>query len=677
MPDTHLDTRRIELPMQVRLQPVATINAEKRTAELVWAAGGRVLRFDWWTGERYWEELSLEPGAVRMQRLENGAPLLNTHSRYELGDVIGVVEDARLENGQGVATVRFSKREDVEPIFQDVRDGIIRAVSVGYVVHRYLKLDPPAGSNDFPTWRAIDWEPSELSLVPIGADVGAQVRSALAEEQLAKVRTYACEFVNTPAAAAGSSSTTRNQETTMPDKGNPAVPAAEPNAGTQQSEAQRQEAVKAERARVTEIQRRCREADLGEDGEALATRLVDDGSTVDTACRAIVDAIAARKKAPPTNATRTVEIVEDERVKLRSAISSALVHRVNPRGELPNNGAGDFRYFPLSRLAEEVLKREGVRVSGLSPNEIVARAMHSTSDFSYILADASNKRLRDAYNENVPSYMRWARRAANAPDFKTINVTQLSGAPDLLKVLEGGEFKRGKVSDNKETYQVFTYGRIIGISRQAIVNDDLSAFDRTPRLLAAAARRLENATVYGILTANGTMTDGGALFNVTAVTTAGGHANLATGTGSALSLTSLTTARTAMRKQVGLSGEPLNLAPAFLIVGAELEQAAYQYTSPNFTPAQPSSVNEFRQGGKTALEPIVEALLSGSSTTAWYLAADANQIDTVEYAFLDGSEGLYLESQVNFNTDGVEFKARLDFAAGAVDHRGLYKSNGA
>lgn len=672
----HSEVRRLDIPMQVRLQPVATINQEKRTAELVWAAGGRVLRYDWWTGELYWEELSLEPGAVRMQRLESGAPLLNTHSRWELGDVIGVVEDARLENGQGVATVRFSKRDDVEPIFQDVRDGIIRNVSVGYVVHRYLKLDPPAGTNDFPTWRAIDWEPSELSLVPIGADAGAQVRSALPPEQAEKVRTFSCEFI-TPAAAAGSSTTTRNQETTMTDKVNNPVPAADPNAGTQQTEAVRAEAAAAERRRIAEISQRVRSAGLDEDDAAkLEARLIDEGVSVDVACRAIVDAIAEAKKAPPTNAVRTVEIVEDERVKLRAAVSAAIVHRVNPRGELPNNGAGDFRYMPLARLAEEVLRREGVRVTGMPVSEIVARAMHSTSDFSYILADASNKRLRDAYQENIPSYTRWARRAPNAPDFKTINVTQISAAPDLQKVLEGGEFKRGKILDNKETYQVFTYGRIIGISRQAIINDDLNAFDRTPRSLAAAARRLENATVYALLTANAAMTDTGNLFNVTAVSTAGGHANLGTGTGSVLSTGSLATMRAAMRVQKGLNGEPLNVYPSFLIVPAALEQTAYQLTSSQYVPATATAINEFRQGGKTALEPIVEAILDASSTTAWYGAASPGLVDTIEYAYLDGAEGLSLESQVNFNTDGVEFKSRLDFAAGVADWRGLYKGQG-
>lgn len=461
----------------------------------------------------------------------------------------------------------------------------------------------------------------------------------------------------------------------MTDKVTPTVPAAEPNAGTQQQvESARKEASAAERSRIAEIRARARAHNLD---ETFIQRLIDDELTLDQACRAIVDEVAAKKPAAPINATRTVEVIEDERMKLRAAVSTALAHRANPRGELPNNGAGDFRYMSLGRMAEEVLRHEGVNVRGLAPSEIAVRAFHSTSDFANILADASNKRLRQAYMENMPSYTRWARRAPNAPDFKTINVTQLSGAPSLQKVLEGGEFKRGKITDGKETYQVFTYGRIIGISRQALVNDDLSAFDRIPRALGAAARRLENGTVYGVLTDNANLSDGGALFNATAVTTAGGHANLGTGTGSALGTGSMATARTAMRKQAGLQSEVLNVAPAHLLAPAALEQTAYQLTSANYVPATKAEINEFRAGGKTAVEPIIEALLDANSATAWYFAADPSQIDTVEYCYLDGSEGLYLESQIGFNVDGVEFKARLDFAAAATDFRGVYKANGA
>jgi hypothetical protein len=306
-----------------------------------------------------------------------------------------------------------------------------------------------------------------------------------------------------------------------------------------------------------------------------------------------------------------------------------------------------------------------------------AGGMHTTSDFSSLFANVANKRLRGAYDENPGTYAMWARRGPNAPDFKNVSVVQLSGAPDLLQTNEHGEFKYGTMRDGAETYAVITYGRIVSLTRQAIINDDLRAFDRLVTAFGFAARRLENRTVYSQLTANANLADGGALFNSTAITTAGGHANLGTGAGSALQLSSLSTARAAMRVQKGLAGEELNLAPSFLIVPAALEQTAYQLTSNQYMPAQPSNINEFRTGGRTALEPVVEPLLDASSASAWYLAAASSQVDTVEYCYLDGAEGPVIESDVGFEVDGVSYKCRLDFGAKAIDFRGLYKANGA
>ena len=153
-------------------------------------------------------------------------------------------------------------------------------------------------------------------------------------------------------------------------------------------------------------------------------------------------------------------------------------------------------------------------------------------------------------------------------------------------------------------------------------------------------------------------------------------ANL-TGTGTAISVTSLGVGRTMMRLQKGLQSEELNLTPAYLIVPATQENLAYQYTSANYTPATAATINEFRAGGRTALEPIVEAILDASSTTAWYLAANNGAIDTVEYCFLDGAEGPVIESEVGFEVDGISYKCREDFAAKAIDFRGLYKNAGA
>lgn len=166
----------IEVPLLDFRADVGTVNDAARTVDLVWTTGADVLRRDWMTGKQFIERLSLDSKHVRLGRLNAGAPLLNTHGSFDLTDILGVVEagSAKLSGKEGRATVRFSKRADVEPIYQDVKDGITRNVSVGYRVYRFEETE---GTNGTPTVRlATDWEPFEVSLVPIGADASAQTR---------------------------------------------------------------------------------------------------------------------------------------------------------------------------------------------------------------------------------------------------------------------------------------------------------------------------------------------------------------------------------------------------------------------------------------------------------------------------------------------------------------------
>jgi hypothetical protein len=153
----------------------ASIDQERRTVELVWSTGAAVKRADWVTERTYMEELSMAPAHVRMERLNGGAPLLNSHGRWGLTDVLGVVEKAWLDGGEGRAIVRFSARPDADAVWNDVRDGIIRNVSVGYKVHRFEETSKPGAA--IPTFLAVDWEPEEISLVSVGADAGAGVRA--------------------------------------------------------------------------------------------------------------------------------------------------------------------------------------------------------------------------------------------------------------------------------------------------------------------------------------------------------------------------------------------------------------------------------------------------------------------------------------------------------------------
>ena len=682
---TPAESQQRMLATQVRAGSIspASFNEADRTVDVIWTTGAQVRRMDWWSGQAYDEELVVSDAAVNLQRLNSGAaPVLDTHSARSLASQIGVVVSARIEGGQGVATVQMSEREEVAGIVRDIASGIIRNISVGYNVKKYeivSAANRTDGKTDAPLYRAVDWEPAELSFVPIPADPGSGTRAETPHGT-------PCLFV--PAAdAAGSfraaahSPSTNLSRTPMDEtlQAGSATPAATP-AIQNPAPAAEQRADASAASVAADITDLC----VRHGVPALAAGLIRGGQGLDQARAAVLAELAVRDAASGghRNVAR-VETVRDEMTTRMAGIEQAILHRIAPKTSLDDSGRV-FRGMSLLEIGRSFLEAHGVQTRGLDRVTLAGRilhfrapGMHTTGDFSSLFANVANKRLRGAYDENPGTYALWARRGPNAPDFKNVSVVQLSGAPDLLQTNEHGEFKYGTMRDGAETYAVVTYGRIVSLTRQAIINDDLRAFDRLVTAFGFSARRLENRTVYSQLTANANLADGGALFNSTAITTAGGHANLGSGAGSVLQLSSLQTARAAMRVQKGLAGEELNIAPSFLIAPAALEQTAYQLTSNQYMPATPSNINEFRTGGRTALEPVIEPLLDANSATAWYLASSTSQVDTVEYCYLDGAEGPVIESDVGFEVDGVSYKCRLDFGAKAIDFRGLYKSNGA
>lgn len=111
------------------------------------------------------EILDHSPGAMRMTRLSDGAPLLLQHDPDRQ---IGVIESARIDPDRiGRAVVRFSSGALGREIAQDVADGIRTKVSVGYIVHD-MRLEQSGDDGD--TYRVTDFEPLEISIVSIPAD---------------------------------------------------------------------------------------------------------------------------------------------------------------------------------------------------------------------------------------------------------------------------------------------------------------------------------------------------------------------------------------------------------------------------------------------------------------------------------------------------------------------------
>lgn len=167
----------IDLPVLSTRAAVSSINTDTREVDVVWSTGAGVERYDWQTGKRYLEVLSMDPAHVRLERLNAGAPLLDSHSSWSIGDVLGAVkrDSARIAKGEGLARLKFSRNSDVAGVWQNVVDEILRSVSIGYRIYKFIEEQ---GKNALiPTRTAVDWEPFEVSMVPMPADVGARLRS--------------------------------------------------------------------------------------------------------------------------------------------------------------------------------------------------------------------------------------------------------------------------------------------------------------------------------------------------------------------------------------------------------------------------------------------------------------------------------------------------------------------
>jgi hypothetical protein len=293
--------------------------------------------------------------------------------------------------------------------------------------------------------------------------------------------------------------------------------------------------------------------------------------------------------------------------------------------------------------------------------DFAARAM-TTSDFAAILTDVGNKQLLQAYTTRPASFSRWA-SAGYLPNFKQAAICRVSGPSVLPELREDDEYKALVLEDGAENVRLKTYGGLLAITRQSIVNDDLDALTDKSRLLAQSAALTQSTLAVAALTGNNTLSDGTAVFHAD-------RNNLLTGATSALSVDSLAAGVAAMRRFKDVNGQPLAIEPKFLVVGPGNERLAYQLAYSDADPGTSNSgtVNFIKKS--VGLEVIVEPMLENSSLTAWYLLPDPAVVPVIRYFIMDGNNGLapYIESRNGFNNDNLELKTRIDFAAAAIGY---------
>ncbi len=656
-----LTAPKMQRAAEVRL---ASFQEEDNSIEIVWTTGAAGLRYDWWDGEYYEEELSLEPGAVRLDRLNAGACFVDSHKTRDLSNVLGSVipGTAKIENGEGTARVRLATTPDVADRVAKIVAGHVRGISVGYMVHTYVRTEE-AGKT--PRLLATDWEPTELTSCVEPFDAGSQVRACDPQQG------------GHPCTIRGAAAQMKEREMSTPTP-TPApapaptpTPAPAPAPTPTPAPAAAEGEVDADRSGVITI-KRIREVCSRGLGDTIAVGLIerhlDKPMTEADLNAALVEAYAQNRSADPID--NSITITADERDKYRAALTGALLVRMTDSPDAPKDGGEIFGHMTTREIARDYLVRSGIKGhASMGPHELVNASLglqrhgaQTSSDFAIALQQAGNIAIMDSYQADDDEQWRQLSVEKSANDFRPNPIVGLVGTPEFLVVEENGEYTYASFGDIGDSYKLWTAGRIISLSRQLIINDQLGLFGDMAGHLGRGAALHEANAAWANLLGNPTLGDNVPLFHAS-------HGNLAS-SGSFISQAGLSAGRAAMRKQKDRDGTTyLNLPPKFLIFGPDSETAVDQLLATFLAAKSSDVVASFVR----SLVPICTPRITDYS---WYLQADPKKAATLQHAYLRGQKGIYTDTRVGFEVDGVEYKGRTDFNAKAVDFRGAYKNPG-
>jgi ATP-dependent protease ClpP protease subunit len=447
----------------------------------------------------------------------------------------------------------------------------------------------------------------------------------------------------------------------------PAARSAPPEVSQSALDQARLEAARDERARVDGIFKAVRAAKLDSD---FAQALIRDGVPLADAHARVIDQVAEMNSSPETINAVPGRVLSDGVDRFRAGVTASL----SAKAGLDGGERNEFSSMTLSELARASLSVRGLKPVVSGKNELVkyafqpvmAGGMHSTSDFGEILADVASKSMMKGFSEAEETFREWT-STGSLPDFKPAKRVGLNAFTKLAEVQEGAEYTYGTIGDHGEPIVLATYGKLFAITRQAIVNDDLSVFTRIPNFMGRAALRTIGDLVYAVVSSNPAMADGTALFHAD-------HGNLA-GSGGAPSMATINNGIVAMVRQKDRDKKTAgsNIRPKYILAPWALRSVVLQVLNSEYDPSKSTRAANTVRG---SVEPVFDARLDAASATAWYLAADQGQQDTVEVAYLDGVETPTLEQQAGWSIDGAEFKVRIDAGVKALAWEGLYKNGG-
>ena len=582
----------------------------------------------------------------------------------------------------------------------EYRLGVINCINDGKAIifSGEIDTDKPLGAGIVNEGRKYDWQAS------IGADVGTTKEIEAGEKETvngreitgpaAIVRGAKLREVSVVAIGADSDThiriaagwtTTKQGENEMENE-KKSTAQATPETQTVQAAASvdvnaaveaalaKQRAIEAKR--VADI-----EAAFGNDFPEIKAKALGEGWSCEQANQAIIKALRESKPALPNimingdHATHAATIkaaaMLSAGIESKDVIASVSEPAVEAASKRFRSGMGPKRLLLEAALAN------GFRDTVIDAGNLEDAINHVKANFSNvsltgILADVYNKRLLQGFTFADQS---WRQIAAigSVSDFKQINSYRLNMLGGFEEVGAGGELKHAQLSDESYSNKAKTYGKMLGLTRQDIINDDLGALADVPFRFGRACANSFNRVFWGVFLNNSTFFSSG-------------NGNVQT-SATALSVAGLEQAEQGFYAIKAADGEITGIKPAILLVPTAIGTTARQLYNDNvlgisgLASTSAKSVAPVSNPFAGRFKPVVcpylsDATLTGYSATDYYLLADPMDCAVIQAVFLNGRQSPIVESSpTEFSTLGIQYRAYLDWGVALQDPKGGFKQD--